>query len=94
MDSVGVRLVQQVKPAVVLMESKTGEDNGVAIVRSLVQGAPETAVIILTSFFDQEEQEAVLQAGARAYALKELDARRLVELIRKHAGSRCSTSPG
>ncbi|GBD11265.1 Transcriptional regulatory protein LiaR [bacterium HR23] len=93
-DSGGVRIVQETRPDVVLVESKTGGEHGIAVVRSLVRDVPETAVIVLTSFFDQEEQDAVLRAGARAYSLKELDARRLVDLMRRHARSRCSTSPG
>lgn len=93
-DSLGVRLVEQARPDVVLVESKTGDEHGIAIVRALAQGIPETVVIVLTSFFDQEEQEAVLRAGAKAYSLKELDTRRLVDLIRKGATSQCSASPG
>ncbi|MFN3974396.1 MAG: response regulator transcription factor [Dehalococcoidia bacterium] len=92
-DGGGVRMVQQAQPDVVLVESKTGDEHGIEVVRTLAQRAPETAVIVLTSFFDQEEQEAVLRAGATAYSLKELDARRLVDLIRRSARSRCSTSP-
>ncbi len=77
-------------PDVVLMDLVMPGMDGAAATRAIRQLCPQTQVIALTSFPEEDLVEAALQAGAISYLLKNLDAPQLARAIRDaHAG--CST---
>lgn len=67
-------------PDVILLETKTPD--GLATLEALRAAAPHSAIIVLTSYPDSREEEAVLAAGAVAYVLKTLDTQALIQAIR------------
>ena len=83
----GVRLAQSARPDIVLMDLRMPRVDGVEATRRIVQALPETRVIVLTTYADDESVFAALQAGARGYLTKDANADEIGKAIRTvHAG--------
>ena len=82
-----IRLAEQLHPDVVLMDLKLPEMDGVAATRELRQRQPNTRVLVLTSFAEDNMVQGALQAGATGYLLKNVSVSELANAIRAaHAG--------
>jgi DNA-binding NarL/FixJ family response regulator len=82
-----IDLVAAQRPDVVLMDVRMPGMNGVAATRAIHAGHPETRVIVLTTFDDDEYLFEALRAGAAGYLLKNADPDHLAAAIRAvHAG--------
>ena len=77
----GLRDAVQLKPDVVLLETKRADGQGLDALRRLTEECPTTSVIVLTSYPDAEEQTAAEHIGARNYVLKDIDTPQLVREI-------------
>ncbi|MFC4619606.1 response regulator [Camelliibacillus cellulosilyticus] len=77
-----VELAQTLKPDVILMDVKMPGMDGVEATKAIKATSPETKIIVLTSFSDQETVLPVLKAGANGYQLKDIEPDALVETIR------------
>ena len=80
-----LRLAATLKPDVVLMDVRMPVLDGVAATRRLRLIRPETRVIMLTTFDDDEYVFDGLRAGAAGYLLKDVPSAKLVEAIRATA---------
>jgi DNA-binding NarL/FixJ family response regulator len=80
-----VQQVRRLRPQVVLMDLRMPVLNGVEATRRLRAEAPETRVIVLTTFDDDEDVFDALRAGAVGYLLKDATRDKLVEAIRSAA---------
>lgn len=76
-----LQLVLQQRPTVTLLDLKLPDMSGVELCQQIIQTCPETAVLILTAFFDRNLVNACLQAGARGYLLKDAENLRLREQL-------------
>jgi DNA-binding NarL/FixJ family response regulator len=65
-----IDLVDRVAPDAVLMDLRMPDIDGVEATRRLSRTHPELAVVVLTTYADDESVLAALQAGARAYLTK------------------------
>ncbi|GAB4444004.1 MAG: response regulator transcription factor [Anaerolineae bacterium] len=74
-------LVHQHRPDVVLMDLQMPVLDGVEATRRIRAEAPDTQVIILTTFKDDDFIDAGLSAGARGYLLKDAPPSRLIEAV-------------
>jgi NarL family two-component system response regulator LiaR len=82
-----IQFAQRLRPDVVLMDLVMPDVDGVAATRAIRQRCPQTQVIALTSFRDNELVQAVLRAGAIGYLLKNVSADELsVAIHAAHAG--------
>jgi NarL family two-component system response regulator LiaR len=82
-----VRLCQQFQPDVILMDLVMPGMDGAMATRAIRQGYPQTQVVVLTSFKEEELVQRALQSGAIGYLLKDVQANELAEAIRlAHAG--------
>lgn len=88
-----VELVEQLKPHVVLMDVRMPRMNGVDATRQIRARAPETQVIILTTFDDDEYVFEGLRAGAMGYLLKDVSAEELTDAIRRVARGEALIQP-
>jgi len=76
-------------PDVVLLDVRLGEANGVEVARQVRRTHPDSRVVILTTYDDDEYLFGALQAGAHAYLLKDVALDELPAVIRAvHAGQR------
>ena len=68
-------------PDVVVMDLRLPDGSGVEACREIRDQSPDTKVIILTSFADEDALFSAIMAGAAGYVLKDLDAARLQDAI-------------
>ena len=80
--SEAVRMVERIKPDVILMDLLMPGMDGVAATKAIHDRFPETRIIILTSFKEREQVDGALKAGAMSYLLKTVSAAELVSAIR------------
>jgi DNA-binding NarL/FixJ family response regulator len=76
-----VERAKSTNPDVVLMDIRMPVMDGVAATRKIHQEQPQTRVIILTTFDDDEDVFEGLRAGAVGYLLKDAPSEKLVEAI-------------
>jgi DNA-binding NarL/FixJ family response regulator len=76
-------------PDVTLMDLRLPDMSGIDAMIAIRSEFPDARVVILTIFAGDAEIQRALAAGARAYVLKSLPSKELVELIRQvHAGKK------
>jgi len=76
-----VRLTEQLKPDVVVMDFSMPELNGLEATCQIKQRVPEVKVLILTRHANQEYVKSILNAGASGYLVKNSAAEELVIAI-------------
>lgn len=77
-----VRLAEQFKPDVILMDIQMPGLTGVEATRQIVQANPAAQIIVLTMYKQDHQVTAALQAGARGYLLKNCTGETLFAAIR------------
>jgi NarL family two-component system response regulator YdfI len=87
--SEALTLCKKLKPDVVLMDLRMPNMDGLTAIEKLHAEQPDIAVVILTTFNEDELMLRGLQAGARGYLLKDTDRNTLFDTI--HAAARGET---
>ena len=80
-----LNLCKKLKPDVVLMDLRMPNMDGLTAIETLHTEQPQIAVVILTTFNEDELMFRGLQAGARGYLLKDTDRSTLFDTIRAAA---------
>jgi two-component system, NarL family, response regulator len=84
-----VRLFAQLSPDVTLMDLRLPEMNGVDAIRAIREIDPQARIIVLTTYDGDQDIRRALEAGARAYLLKDMLRKELIDAIRAiHRGQR------
>ena len=84
-----VQQFRQHAPDVTLMDLRLPDMSGVDAMIAIRAEFPEARIIILTTFAGDVEIQHALGSGARAYILKSMPPKELVEVIRQvHAGKK------
>jgi DNA-binding NarL/FixJ family response regulator len=84
-----VRKFHQHQPDVTLMDLRLPDMSGIDAMIAIRTASPEARVIMLTTFEGDVEIHRALEAGARAYLLKNMPPKDMVEAIRQvHAGKK------
>jgi DNA-binding NarL/FixJ family response regulator len=73
--------VEALRPDIVLLDIQMPELNGVAVAQQLAQRYPDIKIIMLTMYREDQHLVDAIQAGARAYLLKDADADELISVI-------------
>jgi len=85
----GIRLFRQHMPDVTLMDLRLPDMSGIDALMAIRSEFPEARIIMLTTFAGDVEIQRSIEAGARAYVLKSMPPRELVEVIRQvHSGKK------
>ena len=77
-----LRLCAELKPDVVLMDLRMPGMDGLTAIERLQAGQPEIAVVILTTFNEDDLMMRGLRLGAKGYLLKDTDRETLFDTIR------------
>jgi DNA-binding NarL/FixJ family response regulator len=79
----GLQQALATRPDVVLMDIRMPVMNGVEATREIRRALPETRVLVLTTFDDDDLVMEALLEGAAGYLTKDLPAEEIAEAIRK-----------
>ncbi|HCI81695.1 MAG TPA: DNA-binding response regulator, partial [Ktedonobacter sp.] len=66
-----LELVERLLPDIVLLDVRLPDASGIDVCRTITTQFPETAVIILTTYTDEQLVAQCVQAGARGYIVKD-----------------------
>ena len=80
--SEGVAMARRLKPDVVLMDLLMPNMDGVTAIGRIKAEMPETEIVTMTSFIEEEKVTAALEAGASGYVLKDAEADEVAQAIR------------
>jgi DNA-binding NarL/FixJ family response regulator len=78
----GVEAASRLTPDVVLMDLVMPELDGIGAIAAIKGARPETEIVALTSFIEEEKVTAALEAGASGYLLKDAEADDVASAIR------------
>ncbi|WHX41814.1 response regulator transcription factor [Mesobacillus sp. AQ2] len=80
-----VSLVKDSRPDVVLMDLLMEKGTGIDATREILSFYPECKIIIITSFYDDDQVFPAIEAGAFSYMLKTATAAEVIAAIEKAA---------
>jgi DNA-binding NarL/FixJ family response regulator len=78
-----VRLANELKPDVVVMDIAMPQLNGLEATRQIIKEKIPTKVLILSSYSDDEYIQQLTEAGATGYLIKQTAANDLIKAIRE-----------
>lgn len=81
------------KPDIVLMDIRLAGGSGIEACQKIKEAVPETQVIMLTSFAEDELLFAAIRAGATGYLLKQISATDLIRAIEMAARGESMLDP-
>jgi DNA-binding NarL/FixJ family response regulator len=85
----GIAQFREHRPDVTLMDLRLPDKSGVEAIRDIRREFPDARVIVLTTFEGDVEIQRALEAGARAYVLKNMPPKDLIDVIEQvHAGKK------
>jgi NarL family two-component system response regulator LiaR len=88
-----IELCAETEPDVVLMDMVLPDKDGAECTRTIRERHPDTQVLALTSFQEEDLIERALQAGAIGFLLKSVTADDLAEAIRAAHAGRSTLAP-
>jgi len=80
--SEGVAMARRLQPDVVLMDLLMPNMDGITAIGRIKAELPETEIVTMTSFIEEEKVTAALEAGASGYVLKDAEADEVAQAIR------------
>ena len=80
--SEGVAMARRLTPDVVLMDLLMPNMDGVTAIGRIKAELPETEIVTMTSFIEEEKVTAALEAGASGYVLKDAEAEEVATAVR------------
>ena len=92
--SEAIRLAQQLKPQVIVMDMAMPGLNGMQATIEILKVLPKTAILILSMYPEENYVRNALSAGAKGYILKSADEIDLANAIRKLAAGQQVIGPG
>jgi len=77
-----IKLAADLLPDVILLDLLMPRVDGVEAVREIKRITPSTQIIVLTSYYEDDQIFGVIKAGALSYVLKDIDPQALVAAVR------------
>ncbi len=88
-----VRVAESLRPDVVVLDLLMPGGDGLTALRRLRERAPESRVLVLTSYADDAQLFAAMEAGPAGYLLKDVEPDALARAIRDVAAGRPALHP-
>ena len=88
-----IALVESEHPDVVVVDISMPVMNGIEATKEIKRIAPQTAILVLTAYDDDEYVFAILEAGAAGYLLKNARGSELIEAVRQVAAGESALHP-
>ena len=88
-----IDVAARAKPDVIVMDVRLPDGSGVEACRTIRESQPETKVIMLTSYADDEALFASIVAGAAGYLLKQTRGQAVIDAITAVAAGRSLLDP-
>jgi DNA-binding NarL/FixJ family response regulator len=88
-----VRLAQELKPTVIVMDCALPGTSGLAATRQILEASPQQAILMLSMHSEETLVRQALDAGARGYVLKNAVDLELPAAIRKVAAGQLVLDP-
>lgn len=91
---VAIQQVEALQPDVVLMDIRMPVMDGREATRIICQRFPDTKVLVVSTFDEDEYITHAIKAGAKGYLLKDMPVEELAQAIRLVARGYCQMGPG
>ena len=91
---VAVQQVEELQPDVVLMDIRMPIMDGREATRKICQQFPDTKVLVVSTFDEDEYITHAIKAGAKGYLLKDMPVEELAQAIRLVSRGYCQMGPG
>jgi DNA-binding NarL/FixJ family response regulator len=88
-----LELLPQLKPAVIVLDIDMPRINGLEVARQLQREKSHTQVVFLTMYKDEDLYNAAMDAGVKAYVLKENAGEEIIGALEKVARGESFVSP-
>jgi two-component system, NarL family, response regulator DevR len=88
-----VEVAERALPDVIVMDVRLQDGSGIEATRDIRAARPQTRVLMLTSFADDEALLASIMAGAAGYVLKQIRGGELVRAIREVGAGKSLLDP-
>ncbi len=88
-----IKKVETYKPDIVLMDIRLPGMSGIEACEKICSKYPDTKVIMLTSYAEDEMLFSAIKAGASGYVLKQINAKDLINSIESVARGEASLDP-
>jgi two-component system, NarL family, response regulator DevR len=88
-----IRLAKVMRPDVVVLDIRMPDGSGTDACRQITADSPDTPVVMLTSYADEEALFDSIAAGASGYVLKRIGSDELVNAIRTVAAGHSMLDP-
>jgi DNA-binding NarL/FixJ family response regulator len=88
-----IELVGRLRPQVVLMDLRMPRLDGVEATRAIAAGHPDTRVLVLTTYADDQTVVQALRAGACGYLTKDATSEQIREGLEAAADGRAAIDP-
>jgi len=85
-----LELIERLRPDIALLDIRLPGVSGIEVCRTMTERYPETAVIILTTFTDENLVAQCVQAGARGFIVKDIerfDLKRAIRAVARGEGA-------
>ncbi|WP_394188800.1 response regulator [Paenisporosarcina quisquiliarum] len=89
----GIALAKEHMPDVMLMDLLMENGSGIEATKEILAFHPTCKIMILTSYYDEEQVFPALEAGAFSYLLKTLPAEKIAEAVRDAVNGQATIAP-
>jgi DNA-binding NarL/FixJ family response regulator len=88
-----IRRANETRPDVIVMDVRLPDGTGIEACRDIRADLPDTKVIMLTSYSDEEAVFASIMAGASGFLLKQVRAEQIIDAINDVSSGRSILDP-